>query len=270
MIKLVNIQKSFGDKTVIDGVDLKVDSGERVSLIGPGGAGKSTLLKIILGLVVPEGGSVSLFDQSVRPQDPFSTLKVLKDVGIAFQQGGLFDFMTVKDNLMFALKHQKKIDSQNDVEVVRSLLAAVKLAHTENMYPHQLSGGMKKRVGIARALCTNPRLAIFDEPTSGLDPVTSTIVLNIIIDLAKGNVLPTLLIATTNVEIAIRFSERILILNEGKIIADGSWRDLLVDGTPWVKNFLGVRFVGLDINYAKELGLPKQFIETNWKSTGKS
>jgi len=155
--------------------------------------------------------------------------------------------------------------TQEDMnQKVKILLEGVKLGRTENMFPHELSGGMKRRVGIARAMCTDPRLALFDEPTSGLDPVTSTIILNMIQDLAGENQRTTLLVATSNVEIAVRFSERLIVINEGKVVADGSWKELLVAGPDWVRHFLGVRFIGLDLSYAKELKLPAKFVEKHW------
>ena len=121
------------------------------------------------------------------------------------------------------MENMTLLSSQEMLEKIRTLLSAVKLGRTENMYPHELSGGMKRRVGIVRALCTDPQAAIFDEPTSGLDPVTSTIILNMISDLAANNPHCSLLVSTSNVEIAIRFAERIIVVNEGKVICDGLW-----------------------------------------------
>jgi ABC-type transporter Mla maintaining outer membrane lipid asymmetry ATPase subunit MlaF len=147
---------------------------------------------------------------------------------------------------------------------IRFLLDGVKLAKTYNMYPHELSGGMQRRVGIARALCTEPVVAIFDEPTSGLDPVTSTIILNMIDDLVGTDEGQTSLVVTTNVEIGIRYADRVIMVNDGKVAADGPWRELLLDGPEWVRNFLAVRLIGLDLAYAQELDLPGKFIDQHW------
>jgi phospholipid/cholesterol/gamma-HCH transport system ATP-binding protein len=136
------------------------------------------------------------------------------------------------------------------------------------MFPYELSGGMQRRVGIVRALATDPVVAFFDEPTAGLDPVTSTIILNMIRDLAGKTADQALMIATSNVEIAIRFADRIVMVNNGEIVADGPWRELIVNGPEWVKRFLSVRLIGLDEEYAHELNLPEEFIKLHWSQHG--
>jgi len=149
-------------------------------------------------------------------------------------------------------------------EIIDNLLLTVKLPHTRKMFPYELSGGMKRRIGIARALCTSPKVAFFDEPTSGLDPVTSTIILQMIQKLGNEDPNNTLLVSTSSVEVAIRFAERQIIINEAKIIADDSWKSLILNGSDWVKNFLSIRLIGIDIEYARELQLPKKFIQQHW------
>jgi phospholipid/cholesterol/gamma-HCH transport system ATP-binding protein len=151
---------------------------------------------------------------------------------------------------------------------VKTLLNAVKIGRTENQYPFELSGGMQRRVGIVRALATDPVVAFFDEPTAGLDPVTSTIILNMIRDLAGKTADQALVVATSNVEIAIRFAERVVIVHEGQVVADGSWKKLLIEGSDWVRHFLSVRLIGLDEEYARELHLPEKFISQHWHSNG--
>lgn len=266
MIKISSVHKSFNNQTILKNINFSVEPGERVSLIGPGGSGKTLILKIMLGLVAPDGGTTSLMGINLHESSSTEIQKVLRNVGMAFQQGGLFDFMTVKENLFFAMENMTELNHAQMLEKTRYLLQAVKLGRTENMFPFELSGGMKRRVGIARALCTDPDIAIFDEPTSGLDPVTSTIILNMISDLAtEGDNQKALLIATSNVEIAIRFAKRVIVINEGEVVADGSWQQLLVSGPEWVQNFLGVRFIGLDLDYAKGLDLPEVFIRRHWQ-----
>ena len=174
--------------------------------------------------------------------------------------------MNVRDNLIFAMTNMTDLDDEAMDKRLKELLSGVKLGRTEKMYPYELSGGMQRRVGIARALCTNPVVAIFDEPTAGLDPVTSTIILNMIHELAGKNKEDAQLVVTSNVEIGIRFADRLLVINEGTVVADGPWRELLVSGPEWVKHFLGVRFIGLDLEYAKGLQLPEAFIAQHWKT----
>lgn len=263
MIRFENITKIFDRTVLLDKLSFQVAKGERLSLIGPGGCGKTTILKILLGLIQPEEGKAYLFDNEMTQAPEPEKEVVLRKVGMAFQQGGLFDFMTVKENLLFAMENMtEKNPAEMDADM-KKLLAGVKLPWIEDMFPHELSGGMKRRVGVARALCTAPEVAIFDEPTAGLDPVTSTIILNMIGDLSAHRE-TSLLVATSNVEIAIRFANRIVVIHEGKIVADGQWRDLLIDGPEWVQDFLSVRLIGLDIEYAMGLDLPKAFIEKHW------
>jgi phospholipid/cholesterol/gamma-HCH transport system ATP-binding protein len=256
---------SFDDVTLLKDVTFKVEKGERVALVGPGGCGKSTVLKILLGLLEPDSGEIRLMGEDMLNSSEESKREILKSVGMAFQQGALFDFMTVSDNLKFAMDNMTAKTEEEKASRIIALLEGVKLGRTTEQFPFELSGGMQRRVGIARALCTDPVVAIFDEPTSGLDPVTSTIILNMIHDLAGDNASEkSQMVVTSNVEIGIRFADRLIVLNEGEVVADGPWQDLLLNGSDWVRNFLGVRFIGLDLSYAKELNLPQKFIDMHW------
>lgn len=266
MIHYRNVSKSFASRSLLRNVSLDISSGERVSLVGLGGCGKTTLLKMLLGLVPLDSGEILLMGQSITKSSSQEHELILKKVGMAFQQGGLFDFMTVSENLKFAMKHMTKFSAKEMDLRIKSLLSAVKLSRTENMYPHELSGGMKRRVGIARALCTDPKVAIFDEPTSGLDPVTSTIILNMILELSGQGKETCAVVATSHIEIAMRFADRLIILHEGHVLADGPWRHLLVHGSEWVRHFLGVRLIGLAPDYVKALNLPEAFLKAHWGS----
>lgn len=259
MIVFDGVSKSYGDLQVLSNVSLTIDAGERVSIIGPGASGKTTLLKLLIGLFPPDQGNIKIFNRDLEGMSERQIQNLLKNVGVAFQQGALFDYMTVKENLSFAMENMRAYSPRERRSRIKRLLAAVKLPHTANMFPYELSGGMQRRVGIARCLCTDPQVAIFDEPTSGLDPVTSTIILNMIHDLAGHTENGVQIIATTSVEIALRFSERIIVIKDAAVAADGQWKDLLVNGSPWVRYFLGVRLKGISESYAEELGLPPAF-----------
>jgi phospholipid/cholesterol/gamma-HCH transport system ATP-binding protein len=267
VIELRGVKKSFGNEDLLKDISFSVQPGERISLLGPGGCGKTTILKLILGLLNPDAGRVILMGRDI-PEITSDTERrqVLRKVGMAFQQGALFDFMTVRDNLFFAMEHMTDFSAAEMDRRVKSLLNAVKISRTENQYPFELSGGMQRRVGIVRALATDPVVAFFDEPTAGLDPVTSTIILNMIMDLAGKTADQALVVATSNVEIAIRFANRIVMVHEGRVVADGPWRELLTDGPPWVQHFLRVRLIGLDEEYARELDLPQKFIDWHWNA----
>lgn len=261
MIEFKNVSKSFGGIKLLDNISFKIQKGERVSLLGPGASGKTTILKMLLGLIKPDSGVISLFGKNVEILSASELQELLKDVGVAFQQGALFDYMTVGENLAFAMKNMRGYDDKKTSKIAKELMTSVKLPHTLDMFPYELSGGMKRRVGIGRCLCTEPVLAIFDEPTSGLDPVTSTIILNMIHELSSKSKDGVQLVVTSSVEIAIRFATRIILINESKVVGDQSWKELLIEGSPWTRYFLGVRLKGIDDSYAKELGLPDKFHE---------
>lgn len=264
MISLENVAKSYGSARVLNDISFDISSGERVSILGPGGCGKSTVLKLLLGLERVSSGAIELLGRNMTQASESEKQETLKRVGMAFQQGALFDYMTVNENIRFAMEHMTDSNNAEMDEVVDSLLLELKLPRTKHMFPYELSGGMKRRIGIARALSTEPKVAIFDEPTSGLDPVTSTIILNMIRDLGQTDPSRTLVISTSSVEIAIRFANRVILINEGKVIADGDWRDMILNGSDWVRHFLSVRLIGIDIGYARELGLPEKFIAQHW------
>ena len=269
VIELRGVKKSFGNDELLKDISFSVQPGERISLLGPGGCGKTTILKLILGLLEPDAGQVIMMGRNIPDiKSDTERRQVLRKVGMAFQQGALFDFMTVRENLFFAMEHMTEFSAQEMDGRVKSLLNAVKISRTENQYPYELSGGMQRRVGIIRALATDPVVAFFDEPTAGLDPVTSTIILNMIMALAGKTADQALVVATSNVEIAIRFANRIVIVHEGRVVADGPWRHLLTDGPPWVQHFLRVRLIGLDEEYARELDLPQKFIDWHWHAGG--
>ena len=265
MMTLDAVSKSYDKTPVLKNISFHIKPGERVSLLGPGGCGKSTILKILVGLTLPDSGEVMLMTRDMAKAKERDKQLTLRKVGMAFQQGGLFDFMTVEENLLFAMEHMTDMTSSQMSEKIDALLKTVKLTRTRRMFPHELSGGMKRRIGIARALATDPLVSIFDEPTSGLDPVTSTIILNMIHELGTQNTEGAQLVATSSVEIAIRFAERLILIHEGEVVADGSWKDLILNSSDWVKHFLSVRLIGIDIEYARELGLPEAFIKLHWK-----
>lgn len=263
MITVENLHVSYENQEVLGGVSFQVATGERVSLVGPGGSGKTTVFKAICGLVESSEGVSTVFGEELSHLSDKDKMRLMRRIGVAFQQGGLFDFMTVRENLEFAMSNLTSKDYYEQQRIIDNLLKSVKLARTKDMFPFELSGGMQRRVGLARALCTDPEVALFDEPTAGLDPVTSTIILNMIDSLGASRPSNTLMIATSNVEVAFRFAKRIIILKDGKIHADGNWQELLMAGDPWTKNFLSVRFVGLSKDYLRGLNIPQSFVEAH-------
>ena len=263
MLKVASLSKEIHEYKVLEKISFFVAAGEKLSIIGPGGCGKTLLIKTILGLELPSAGKVTIFGKNIHDITERNRLHLLRRVGLALQHIALFDFMSVKDNLMFPMEHMPGMKNEGMLDKVISALSELNLSQTLNMYPQELSGGMKRRVGILRAMITDPDLLIFDDPTAGLDPINSAAILDILNRIAQPE-LKACIISTTNVEIAMKFASRVIIMREGHIIGDGNWRELLMNGDTWTKSFLSSRIVGLDLEYVKHLGLPDKFLARHW------
>lgn len=240
LLSVSNITKSFASNDLLRGVSLTLREKERLSLLGPGGSGKSTLLKIIMGLIAPDSGTVELFGQSLSEVGTRQRQHILRRVSMAFQLGGLFDFLTVRENILFAMENMTELDPIRMEEVVVDLLAAVNLPFAASKLPSELSGGMRRRVGIVRAMATRPELVLLDEPTAGLDPVTTSVVIDMIHRIAD-EIGTACLCVTSSVEVAFTFSKRVALLKDGAIIQVGTWDDLHKVKDPWIDHFLDVR-----------------------------
>jgi len=240
IVDVVDFHKSYDGRSVLSGVNLRVERGEHLSILGPGGCGKSTLLKGLLGLVAPDKGSVTLFGKNLQTLGSEERNALLRRVGMAFQLGALFDFMTVRENILFAMENMTSLSAYDMEERVHRMLASVNLPAAARKLPSELSGGMRRRVGIVRALATSPDLALLDEPTAGLDPVTSAVVISMIHKLA-AEIGSSLVCVTSSVEVAFTFAPRVAILNEGRLIAKGTWEELHNLHDPWITHFLDVR-----------------------------
>lgn len=241
IVSLNNINVSFlKDKHILQNLDLEIKRGESLTILGAGGSGKSTLLKVILGIIKPQSGQVVVLGQNLKSLKHDERSKLFYKMGMAFQQGALFDFMTVKENLLFALENMTNLNKLERETKANLFLEQVDLTHASNKIPSELSGGMRRRVGFIRALLTNPELALLDEPTAGLDPVTTTIIIDMIHKI--GHSLGTTMVSvTSNAEIAFRFAEKVAILKDGIIIGKGTKTELLSLNDPWINNFLTIR-----------------------------
>jgi phospholipid/cholesterol/gamma-HCH transport system ATP-binding protein len=240
IVEVVKFHKSYDGRPVLDGVDFKMKRGAHLSILGPGGSGKSTLLKGMLGLVQPDKGRVSLFGRDLAHLGRQERNQLLSRVGMAFQLGALFDFMTVRENILFAMENMTDLPSFEMEEKVHRMLASVNLPAAARKLPSELSGGMRRRVGIVRALSTSPDIALLDEPTAGLDPVTSAVVIDMIHKLA-AEVGSSLLCVTSSVEVAFTFARQVAILNGGRLVAQGTWKELHDLNDPWITEFLDIR-----------------------------
>jgi phospholipid/cholesterol/gamma-HCH transport system ATP-binding protein len=240
VLKICGLEKSFGDARILGGLSLTLQKGERLSILGPGGSGKSTLLKIVMGLIRSDKGSIELLGKDLTLVDRATRSSLLRRVAMAFQLGGLFDFMNVRQNIKFAMENMTDLPPSVMDERVVELLNAVNLPHAASKFPSELSGGMRRRVGIVRAMSTSPELGLFDEPTAGLDPVTSSMVIDMIHRIAE-KIGTSCLCVTSSVEVAFTFAKRVAVLRDGQILATGTWDELQAENDPWLRHFLSVR-----------------------------
>ena len=239
MIELKNVHKRFGEQVILDGVNFVVQDGETVALLGPSGTGKSVLLKHIIGLIRPDIGTVEVDGKLVGKLKREDLAELRSRIGYVFQNGALFDSDTVYENIRLGLIDEKQY---NDEEFARARVAEclrlVNLApETAEKYPAQLSGGMRKRVGIARAIAGKPKYLLYDEPTSGLDPVNSDIIDNLVKRLADELGVTSIMV-THDVRGAFRVADRLALLTGGKIVQHGTPQDFLASNNPQVKEFL--------------------------------
>ena len=239
MIQLRGIKKRFGSQVVLDGVDFDVQEGETVALMGPSGTGKSVLLKHIIGLIKPDVGTVVVDEKEVTHLKRRELAELRSHIGYVFQNGALFDSMDVSENIRLGISDE---DRYNDLayvrERVKQCLGLVNLQPDVALkYPAELSGGMRKRVGIARAIAGEPKYLLYDEPTSGLDPVNADIIDGLVQRLA-AELGVTSVMVTHDVRGAFRVAHRLALLTSGKIVMQGTPQEFLASQHPQVKEFL--------------------------------
>ena len=221
MIKIINLHKNFGDKIILNGINVEIQKGESVAIIGKSGTGKSVLLKHILGLIQPDSGKLYLNNKRINEISLKELQLIRKKIGMVFQSGALFDSMNVYDNIYIALRQLSDLKN-DDIEIkIKKCLKEVGLVGSEKLMPSELSGGMKKRVGIARAISFNPEFIFYDEPTTGLDPVISNTINKLIKRFHINNNI-TSLIVTHSMKTVYETADRVLMLHEGRIKFDGT------------------------------------------------
>jgi phospholipid/cholesterol/gamma-HCH transport system ATP-binding protein len=239
VIQVDHLVKRFDDHVVLDGVSFTVAPGETVSILGRSGTGKSVLLKTIIALMDPDGGEVLVLGRNLHQLDERARLAARKDLGYVFQGAALFDSLTVLENVGFSLYQQSR-DEAEIRRIVSDRLEAVGLADAIDKYPAELSGGMQKRVGLARAIVGEPRIILYDEPTTGLDPLTTDVINRIILDLRR-RLKVTSLVVTHDIRSALAISDRLVMLDQGKVVVAGTPDEVADSPNPWVQRFLGLR-----------------------------
>lgn len=237
MIEIRNLTKTFGKKTVLDNISIKIEAGENLAVIGPSGCGKSTLLRLIMRLDQPTAGSIFIDGQDINRLGEDANIKLSRKIGMVFQSSALFDSLTVGENVAFALREQMIMPEAKIQSIVQEKLELVDLGGTENLMPDELSGGMQKRVSFARAIAFNPEILLYDEPTTGLDPITSTSIENLMCKFSRE--LKTISIVVTHqLSTIYRTAGHIVMLHEGKLIELGSPQQAKSTNHPAAKKFL--------------------------------
>ena len=237
MIKIIDLHKSFGEHKVLSGINLQIKDGETIVIIGRSGEGKSVLLKHIVGLLKPDKGSVQINGEDITRMDEKHLSEVQKRFGMLFQSAALFDSLTVRDNVGFGLRNNSHVTKDQIDKVVEEKLSLVGLEGIENLKPADLSGGMKKRVGLARAIAANPDFILYDEPTTGIDPIMGDIINDLILDL-KAKLKITSIAVTHDMVSAYKIADRIAMLHEGKIIEVGTSHEIKDTSNPIVRQFI--------------------------------
>ena len=228
VLELKNITKSFGDNHVLKGFNLQLFEGENLTIMGKSGSGKSVMVKCLVGLIKPDGGSISIRGEDITKMEQRELDLLRTEIGFLFQGSALYDSMTVRENLEFPLRrHKNKIKNFEGTEVlVQEALENAGLAHTIDMMPAELSGGMQRRVALARALILKPKILMYDEPTTGLDPITSKEIIELLRNIQlKYNT--SSIIITHDVDCARVISNRIILLVDGINYAEGTYAELL-------------------------------------------
>ncbi|HNS04974.1 MAG TPA: ABC transporter ATP-binding protein [Candidatus Saccharicenans sp.] len=242
-IKIDNLYKSFGQKQVLKGVNLEVEEGEIMVIIGQSGSGKSVLLKHIIGIMKPDAGEIYVDGQVMNAFTERELLKMSRKFGMLFQGSALFDSLTVEENVAFGLRRHTTLSEEEIKKVVQASLERVGLRDIEHLLPYELSGGMKKRVGLARAIAYGPEIVLYDEPTTGLDPIRADAINNLILQL-KRDLNVTSIVITHDMNSTYKVADRIAMLYEGRIIEVGSSEEIRNSPNPIVQQFINGRATG--------------------------
>ena len=249
-IELRNVHKRFGSKVVLDGINLTVPKGQSMVVIGGSGTGKSVMIKCVLGIIRPDRGEIFVDGKNVLKMDQSAREQVLRKFGMLFQGGALFDSLSVWENVAFGLIQGRRMKRKEARDIAIEKLAKVGLdAAVGELYPAELSGGMQKRVGLARAIAVDPEIIFFDEPTTGLDPITADVINQLIVDRVKELGATTLSI-THDMSSVRKIADRVAMIYKGKIIWDGPCAEIDKSGNEYVDQFIHGRAegpIGMDV-----------------------
>lgn len=248
MILFESVRKSFGPKTVLDGLTLEVPAGGTTVIIGQSGSGKSVTLKLLIGILRPDAGRILLDGTDLAGLDRAGRQAVSRKFGMLFQGAALFDSMTVAENVAFGLDRHTGLGPDEKRARVTESLEKVGLRNVEHLMPHELSGGMKKRVGLARAIAYRPEIVLYDEPSTGIDPIRADAI-NELINLLKTEMGVTSIVITHDMVSAYKVADRIAMLYEGRIVAAGTPDEIRASPNPVVQQFINGRAAGPITNW---------------------
>jgi phospholipid/cholesterol/gamma-HCH transport system ATP-binding protein len=248
MINLVDIHKSFGGQKVLDGLNLNIQTGRITVIIGRSGGGKSVLLKHMIGLIRPDRGEVLVDGVDIARLNDRNLNEIRKNFGMLFQDAALFDSMTVGENVAFPLREHTRLRPKEIDEIVAQKLLQVGLKDVAHKMPSELSGGMRKRVGLARALALDPKIILFDEPTTGLDPITADAIDQLIVDTQK-HTQATCVAISHDIASTFKIAHTVAMLYQGKIIAEGTPEKLKVSDNPALQQFIQGKAEGPLMDY---------------------
>lgn len=237
VISLRQLNITFGTHTVLDNIDLDVYKGETLAVLGPSGTGKSTVLRSMIGLLEPNGGQIFIQGEDVSGLDEDGWNRLRMKMGMVFQYSALFDFLTVGENVAFGLRQHTDKSDEEIQGIVTQMLDLVGLPGTQDLYPAELSGGMKKRVGLARAIAVNPEIVLYDEPTAGLDPIMSRNISRLI-KKTQEQLHVTSVLVTHDMQSAFYAADRVAMLYEGHVVAIGTAEEMKNSTNPIVKAFI--------------------------------
>lgn len=238
LLAVEDVHKSFGSHKVLDGITLRIHKGETLAVLGRSGTGKSVLLRLIIGLSTPDSGRISIYGKNLVTLSLDELSAVRTSMGFLFQQAALYDSLSVAENVAFPLAHHRRELSKSERdEKVKQLLSEVGFASDIDKMPSDISGGMKKRVGLARALSLEPKILLLDEPTAGLDPISSDEIDQLILKLQHERQMASIVV-THDLHSAKTIANRIALLDQGKVVILGSFKQLEQSDIPFVKEFL--------------------------------
>lgn len=236
-IAVKDLRKSFGDQTVLNGVNLQVVRGETIAILGRSGTGKSVLLKLLIGLQKPDSGSIEVEGKELTGLKMDQLNEIRKKVGFLFQHAALYDSLSVEENVAFPLVRHRRMPPGEQKDRVRELLSRVGMERDARKMPSEISGGMQKRVGLARALALDPDILLCDEPTAGLDPITSREIEDLILKLQKERQMASVVV-THDLRGAKMISNRLAVLHQGNILIEGTFEDLQKSHDSFVSRFM--------------------------------